>query len=312
MSKEWSKEILEYDDTPGQVASEVISCAVDGPPEEAGIAFGLPRLDRKLRGFRRNDFIVVAAPANTGKTPFVLDGMRRRGVHLGCGHQLYFTFEMQKEDVLRELVSQESRIPLDILLSGASDSDKPEVAKLVNEAIAKIDSTFSIIDGCIGKTSLDFILETILHKKEQVESKGEILDMVALDYLQLLAEGHEEITRWTRALKGFAIKHRLPILVISSLNNKYDERVESTMRPRYQKPGQSLPRYVTATYSDLRGSGNIQYDASKIIFLLHDYDDGQQNIPNRWIQIKKNKYGLAGGISEVQINRCLSFEEGHK
>lgn len=307
----WSKEIEDYDDTPAEVAPDVIECAVDGPPEDAGIGFGLPKLDRKLRGFRRNDFIVVAAPAGTGKTPFVLDGMRRRGVHLGCGHQMYFTFEMQKEDVLRELVSQESKVALDILLSGAQEQDKPEIYELVQNAIERINPVFSIVDGCVGKTTMEFIFEMIVHKKEQLEARGEKLDLVAIDYLQLLAEGHEEITRWTRGIKAFCIRHQVPIIAISSLNNKYDERVENAIRPRYTKPGMSLPRYVTATYSDLRGSGNIQYDASKIIFLLHDYDDGTQNVPNRWVQIKKNKFGLAGGISEVQINRCLSFEEGH-
>jgi replicative DNA helicase len=313
VTKRWDEDIVSYDDTPAEVAPEVIQCAVEGPPEGTGTAFGLPKLDRKLRGIRRNDFIVLAAPANTGKTPFLLDGMRRRGLHYGMGHQMFFTFEMQKEDVLRELVSQETGIPLDIMLSGANANDQAEVGSRVEEAILNVNKHFSILDGNIGKITFEFIRDMILHKREQLAKDGKVLDLVGIDYLQLLAdEDNREITKWTRNLKMFCNKERIPVCVISSLNNKYDDRVEAAMNPRYKKPGSSLPRYVVGAYGDLRGSGNVQYDASKILFMLHDYDDGVVTIPNRWIQIKKNKFGLAGGISEVHINRCLKFEEGHR
>lgn len=299
------KEGADYNDRPSEVFSEVLHRASVGPDDSESGGFGLEGLDRALRGLRRSDFVVLGAPPNTGKTPFVLDLQRRRS-RMGYGHQLFFSREMSKEDIVRELVASDSGIPLDILLNGARPEDRDRVLRKVSDSHEWIDENFSIVDPQVGDVSRTVFRAIVNRKMAELRAKGKKLDTIAVDYLQLFVSDSEqqesEITAWTRMMKIMALELNTPIILISNLNNGYDRRLEQ------RKADQA---YCLGSRADFRGSGNIGFDASKILFLLQHFSGGEPEQGALWVQILKNKFGLKDKMVRVRIGNDLRFSDGH-
>jgi replicative DNA helicase len=85
------------------------------------------------------------------------------------------------------------------------------------------------------------------------------VDIVILDYLQLVkpiiksTSMYEIITNISRELKMIAAEANIPFIVIASINRDYSDRGD--YRPHI---------------SDIRGSGNIEYDADMVLLLHRD------------------------------------------
>lgn len=298
------EEGLDYNDRPAEVFDTILHTAAVGMSEAESSGFGIPSLDRCLRGLRRNDFVVVGAPPNTGKTPFVLDLLRRRS-RMGFGHQLVVSLEMAKEDIVRELVAMDAGIPLDIMLNGAGDRMRDEVLKRVTDSAEWVDANFSVIDPSAGEITLSSFEAIVRRKRAELRKQGQKLDCIMLDYLQLLVDEGEfsvgELGKWTKRLKLMAIEQATPIFLISNLNNGYDRRLEQI----------KSESYVKGSRADFRGSGGICYDASKVLFLLQHFDGGEPVKGKLWLQVLKNKYGLKDKLVALSISNCLSFSDGH-
>jgi replicative DNA helicase len=92
-------------------------------------------------------------------------------------------------------------------------------------------------------------------------AKGQKLDLVVVDYLQLMDADKDsdnrvqEITRISRGLKSAALANDVGIIALAQLSRKVEEREEK--RPKL---------------SDLRESGSIEQDADGVLFLYRqDY-----------------------------------------
>jgi replicative DNA helicase len=140
----------------------------------------------------------------------------------------------------------------------------------------------------------------------ELRAKGKELDCIMLDYLQLFVTGDDqqekEITDWTRMLKLMALELDTPIFLISNLNNAYDRRLEQI---KADQP------YVRGSRADFRGSGNICFDASKVLFLLQHHEAGQPIQTKLWLQVVKNKFGPKDKVVRLRIANDLSFHDGH-
>lgn len=130
------------------------------------------------------------------------------------------------------------------------------------------------------------------------------LGMVVVDYLQLMRTSRRtdsrelEISDISRSLKGLAKEMNVPVVALSQLNRKVEER--SDKRPML---------------SDLRESGAIEQDADVIMFVYRDdvykfqkpADRPPQGIAE--IIIGKQRNGPVGVAELMYMSPYTSFED---
>lgn len=288
------------------VADEIMSEFNGGAAESVLNAFGMPKVDEMMRGLRRDDFIVIAAPPNTGKTVLALDLQLRRAV-AGYGKQAIFSFEMLRKSVAQALVSKYTKIPADFLAFGYPNTPgKDDAMRAVTDALSFVQQNFIIYDPDV-KRSKPFtparLRAMVLNLQAQCSGSGSVLDTVTIDYLQLLGSDNKELTEWTRAIKDLALEVKVPIICVSSFNREYPKNVRYAI-----SRGKAPPQPIMA---DLRDCGNLEFDASKILFLLKRYDqNGNPFECVRDLRQAKNKFGPADVEVALQYHaKTLRFEE---
>ena len=122
----------------------------------------------------------------------------------------------------------------------------------MNDAGAVIDAWKFYVDD---RSSISAQTISLVAKKL---NRTEKIDLIVMDYMQLAALGHGDtrnnlIGNFTRQMKSLAKDLSVPVVALSQLNRKLEER--NNKRPKL---------------SDLRESGNIEQDADLVMFLYRD------------------------------------------
>jgi replicative DNA helicase len=112
------------------------------------------------------------------------------------------------------------------------------------------------------------------------------LDLVVIDYLQLMSNGNtlnrvQEISEISRGLKSLARELDVPVVALSQLSRAVEARPDK--RP---------------IMSDLRESGSIEQDADVILMLYRDdyYNEFSEAPGVTSIFIRKNRNGPIGHV----------------
>lgn len=237
-----------------------------------GLSTGFNDLDSVTAGFQPGQMIVVAGRPSMGKTTFAMNIVEHNMMQgKFC---LVFNLEMTSTNLVMKSLSSLGEIPYGMLRAGRIGDHGQELTA----AASKIKDKQIYIDDNASLTS-----QQIVSRARKISLKaGRKVDMIVVDYLQLLndkGDGHERITKISRALKMAAKSLSCPVVVLSQLNRAVDNR-HSDKRP---------------LMSDLRESGAIEQDADLIIMLYRDevYNDKPEN-PHRGIAeaiIRKNREG---------------------
>ena len=246
----------------------------DANGEIIGQATGFVDIDKMTAGMQAGQMIVLAGRPGSGKTTFAMNIVENLALHdKFC---LVFNLEMTKTNLAMKSLSSLGKIPYKLLRAGQINDHTNHLTA----AASKIMSKQIYIDDCASLTS-----QQILSRARKVSQKaGKKLDLIVVDYLQLLndkGEGHERITRISRALKIAAKELGCPILALSQLNRSLENR--SDKRP---------------IMSDLRESGAIEQDADIIIMLYRDeaYNENTKDKGIAEAIIRKNREGETGTV----------------
>lgn len=212
----------------------------------SGIPTGFRDLDAALNGLQPG-YIIVSGDTGMGKSALVAQIARNAA---GMGRKVgIVSLEMGPEQIAMRDISGESDIPLSRLMAGTLHENDWEplaatAGRLHGLPIWGAFSTFSMRQ-----------IERVTD--DMVQRFG--VELMIYDYLQLEnVDDHDgtreqEVTRISRMHKRKSQQHRIPCIVISSLNRAIAHRTEK--RP---------------TKSDLRESGSLEYDADVILFVYRD------------------------------------------
>jgi len=256
-----------------------------------GIPTGFIDFDRLTSGFQPSDLIIIAGRPSMGKTAFALN----IAANAASKHKIpvgIFSLEMSKEQLTTRMLCAEAKVDSQKLRSGfLAEHDWQlliEAASVLSEAPIFIDDTPAIS-----------VLE-LRAKARRLKSEHNI-NLIIIDYLQLMKgkggseRREQEISEISRSLKALAKELNIPVIALSQLNRKVEDR--ENKRPRL---------------ADLRESGAIEQDADLIAFLYRDevYNQREDN-PNRGmaeIIIGKHRNGPVGKVKLAFLEKFTSFE----
>lgn len=268
---------------------DIISKASKKAGQVTGVPSGFTQLDYMTAGFQPSNLILIAARPAMGKTAFVLNiaeyAAFRKNYHVAI-----FSLEMSKEELTKRLISMESNVDSKLLRTG-NLSDK-EWDRVVESG------------GIIGKSNL-MIYDTPGITISELRSRCRRmqiehgLDMVIIDYLQLMSGGgkssesrQQEISEISRSLKVMARELNVPVIALSQLSRAVEQRPDH--RPML---------------SDLRESGAIEQDADMVMFIYRD-DYYNEDSPKRGIAdiiIAKQRSGSIGSVELVWLPDYTKF-----
>lgn len=230
-------------------ALEQIQAAFDAEGDVTGVGTGFRDWDKLTHGLQRGDLIILAARPAMGKTSFALNAAVNAATKFAASVAI-FSLEMPAEQLAQRLLSCEARIDLGNLRGGHVQED--EWPRLV-QASDELAKTKIFLDDLPGASP------TQVRAKCRRLKRREGLDLIIIDYLQLMNAGHkmgsreQEISYISRSLKSLAKELSCPVIALSQLNRSLESRTDK--RPMM---------------SDLRESGAIEQDADMICFIYRE------------------------------------------
>ena len=248
-----------------------------------GIATGWTDFDKITSGLHENQFIIIAARPAMGKTAFALN-LATNVVTSSKRSVAVFNLEMGAEQLANRMLSSLGQIEGYKFMSGKLNNN--DYVKF-NEALSQLEDTNLFLDDTPGIT-----IGEIRSKCRRLKTSSSGLDLVIIDYLQLISGGknyganrQQEVSDISRSLKMLAIELNIPIIALSQLSMSVESREDK--RP---------------LMSDLRESGSIEQDADIVAFLYRDdyYKKELRNDNNTSISeliIGKHRNGTTGTIN---------------
>ena len=289
----------------GEASSDKISSIQriqQGNMEEVGLSTGFKNLDAFIGGLRPGTYNLIAARPACGKTAFALNIALKAALDLDKTVAI-FNFEMSAKEIVGRMLTT---------ISGVSQTKQEKPHSLAPSEIHKLFGAHAKL--CSSKIFVDdSALNTptkILSKCRKLKIKQGKLDLVIVDYLQLMSISdkggsndmarQQEVSQMSRLMKVFAKELKVPMLVLCQLNRAAE------LRPGYTEP----------KLSDLRESGSIEQDADTIMFLQRykaEDDKGkpispaytQQNVIELFLQ--KNRHGRTGKAAYEFLGDVQTF-----
>lgn len=215
-----------------------------------GVTTGIHDLDRKLGGLHKSDLIILAGRPSMGKSGLAMSmavGAAKAGKSVAV-----FSLEMSADQVANRALARFSGLNSHDIRNGRLSA--ADFAKLY-QAREKL----SAIPLHIDDRSSPSVPQIRTAARRLKRKSG--LDLIIIDYLQLIMPSRagreenrvQEVSAISRGLKMIAKDLGVPVVALSQLSRKVEEREDK--RPQL---------------SDLRESGSIEQDADVVMFVYRD------------------------------------------
>ncbi|MDD2907402.1 MAG: replicative DNA helicase [Candidatus Gracilibacteria bacterium] len=252
--------------------------------KEHRLHLGFKDLDHKFNGLKGGDMVILAARPSMGKTAFALNLAQNVGYN--GKNVAIFSLEMSKEQLTDRMIA--SAMQIDSWKLAKGELEDHEFAK-IGEAMEKLSQANIYIDDSAGGNLVELKSKC---RRLKIESG---LDLIVIDYLQLMSNGNsmnrvQEISEISRGIKSLARELNVPIIALSQLSRTVEQRPDK--RP---------------IMSDLRESGSIEQDADIIMMLYREeyYDEFTEKKGITDVLVRKNRNGPIGNIE-------LMFEKNNQ
>ncbi len=247
-----------------------------------GVPSGFKLLDYYVGGFKGGHLVVLAARPGMGKTSFALNLVINQYIGPSMSDPpkkiAIFSLEMDAVEILARMLSIASGITLESIIKGRNLSAN-KMSKIIDTA-----EYLRKLPIYIDDNGNNTIVE-IRSKSRKLKAELDGLDLIILDYLQLMTSNsrkenrQQEIAEISRNLKLLARELNVPIIALSQLNRSLESRED-------KKP----------MLSDLRESGAIEQDADLVLFIFRPWIYNKEKFEENQttIIIGKNRHGKVG------------------
>lgn len=258
-----------------------------------GISTGFTDFDNLSSGLQHSDFIIIAGRPSMGKTALALNIALNTALVDKVGVAI-FSLEMSSLQLGIRLLGCDAMIDAWKLRKGALQDD--EYLRLTDSA-NRLSELPIYIDDSSALSSLE-----IKAKARRLKKKNNI-SLVIIDYLQLMqskkaVESRQlEISDISRSLKALAKDLDIPVLAVSQLNRKVEDRPNK--RPML---------------ADLRESGAIEQDADLILFIYREelYNRTEENKGKAELIVAKHRNGPTGLVNLTFREKYTKFQNYYK
>ncbi len=233
------------------------------PDGISGTSTGLTDLDKMMGGFHDSDLLILAGRPAMGKTALatclainIAREFQKENQKPGVKEKravAFFSLEMSASQLSARILSSEAGVNSHRMRNGQIDISEFEILK---SASANLKSLPFYIDDTAGLTING--IRTRARRFKRSSDKG--LGLIVLDYIQLLGGSGkhsenrvQELSEITRQLKILAKDLNVPILALSQLSRKVEDRDDK------------VPQLA-----DLRESGSIEQDADIVMFVYRE------------------------------------------
>ncbi len=257
-----------------------------------GIPTRFSDLDKLVNGFSPSNLMILASRPAMGKTSLATGIAEnicfKNNIPVGI-----FSLEMSAMQLLHRIICSQSEVESNKILTGSlSGMDYQKVVSAVN----RMQKHVMIIDDQPGLKVTD------LRSRARRMKEAYHIGFLVIDYLQLISgsgnmrstESRQiEISEISRLLKILARELDIPILCLSQLSRKVEER--QGHRPMM---------------SDLRESGSLEQDSDLVMFLLRqEYYDPYDKPGMAELIVAKNRHGAIGNINLVFRKEFAQFRD---
>lgn len=260
-----------------------IACSIRGnyfkENKKENLKTGFYKLDDVLGGLEGGDVTVIAARPSVGKSAFatqIIENVAKKGKKVG-----YFNLEMNNNQIYERFISKLSGLSLTRIRRAKQFlGDEEEKFNAANDALYQYDVV--IYSG--SHTARDI----------KTNCRHMDFDLIVIDYLQLVksSKSHpnraSEVGEISKSIKEIARDLHVPVLLLSQLSRAVEQR--DSKEPQL---------------SDLRESGDIEQDASNVVFLWNLSEDKRA----KGMSVAKNRQGELKKIGLEFDGEHMTFKE---
>ena len=264
-----------------------------------GVPTGFHDLDRMTAGMHSGDLVIVAGRPGMGKTALALNIGTLAAQQASIGVAI-FSLEMSKEQLVLRMLCSEALVNYQDVRSGRLH--ERDFAKLASAAGA-LHQAVIYIDDAAGLSILELRAKARRLKRE-IHARGSRLGLIVIDYLQLMRGSgrsdsrEQEISEISRSLKALAKELELPVIALSQLNRRVEEKGATDRRP---------------VMAHLRESGAIEQDADVILFVYREAAYNRELSPEEEreaeIIIGKQRNGPTGTVNVTFRKEFMRFAD---
>lgn len=276
-----------------QVTEEVIlktEAAKDRAGELTGLDTKFDELNRYTNGLQPSELVIIAARPSMGKSAFALNIATNVAKMKEHPYVAFFSLEMGSDQLVGRMLSAESKVHSTKIRTGHLDRMEWRQLNLAQETLSKLNILFDDA-GTVKVTDLRQKCRKLAQEKR--------LDLVIIDYLQLLSGSRNDVNRVnevseiSRTLKEMARELKIPVIALSQLSRNVERR------------DSQIP-----VMADLRDSGSIEQDADIVMFLYREdyYKKDTENKNEVDIIIAKNRQGATTSEPiKLAFNKSCSY-----
>ena len=226
-----------------------------------GIPSGIKALDDKILGFGKGELCIIGGRPGLGKSSLARDILLHNSKpSVACGMSFLCTMEMPAYEICNYMAATLAKVSFRDIQRG--DATEGMMERFNVKCDELIEYQIYIQDD--SSTTPETIRNDLLTIYKEYPVSCLIVDYLQLMSLHKPVESRErEIAEIGRDLKAIAMEFNIPVIALSQLSRKAEFRESS--RPRI---------------TDLRESGSLEQDTSKVILIHRPSYHLQQDDPN--------------------------------